>query len=73
MVETDGPYLTPRDLTKSTQPPKPKDGRNEPKLLPHIVARLAEARGQPVNHVAQISYANSCTFFNLNVNSSVGQ
>ncbi|MEZ4437064.1 MAG: TatD family hydrolase, partial [bacterium] len=31
MLETDAPYLTPRDLR-----PKPKGGRNEPALLPHV-------------------------------------
>lgn len=60
MVETDGPYLTPRDLR-----PKPKDGRNEPKFLPHIGETIARARGQSIEHVAQISFQNSLSFFNL--------
>ena len=33
MVETDAPYLLPRDLR-----PKPAHRRNEPRFLPHIVA-----------------------------------
>ncbi|WP_246119358.1 TatD family hydrolase [Aliikangiella coralliicola] len=60
MVETDGPYLTPRNLPK-----KPKDGRNEPRFLPHIAKTIAEARGQSLQHIAEISYTNSCHFFNL--------
>ena len=60
MIETDGPYLTPRNLPK-----KPKDGRNEPKFLPHIAETIAKARGQSLQHIAEISYTNSCHFFNL--------
>ena len=60
LVETDGPYLTPRNL-----PAKPKNGRNEPKFLPHIGETIAAARGQSVAHIASISYLNSCRLFNL--------
>lgn len=60
LLETDGPYLTPRDLR-----PKPKDGRNEPKFLPHIAEKVAQARGQSVEHVSNISYQNSCRLFGL--------
>ncbi|MCW8879879.1 MAG: TatD family hydrolase [Kangiellaceae bacterium] len=61
MIETDGPYLTPRDL-----PLKPKDGRNEPKFLPHIATAVARARGQEVEQVSNNTYQNSCRFFDLN-------
>jgi TatD DNase family protein len=40
MLETDGPYLLPRDL-----PTKPESRRNEPGFLPHIAATVARARG----------------------------
>src|SRR3546814_8573452 len=40
MIETDAPYLLPRTLS-----PKPKDRRNEPAFLPHIVEELARDRG----------------------------
>src|SRR3546814_14677539 len=43
MIDTDAPYLLPRTLS-----PKPKDRRNEPAFLPHIVAELARARGEDV-------------------------
>ena len=36
MIETDAPFLIPRDLN-----PKPKKHRNEPKYLPHILNRIA--------------------------------
>ena len=52
MLETDGPYLLPRDL-----PSKPVSRRNEPKYLPHIAATVARARGEPVEILA----ASSCT------------
>jgi len=60
MIETDGPYLTPRNLPK-----KPKGGRNEPMYLPHIAETIALARNQSLQHIANISYTNSCRFFNL--------
>ena len=61
MIETDGPYLTPRDLPK-----KPKDGRNEPKYLPHIAAAVARACSQDMEQVSKTTYQNSCRFFDLN-------
>lgn len=36
MIETDAPFLTPRDL-----PERPDDNRNEPKYLPHILKKIA--------------------------------
>ena len=41
LLETDGPYLLPRDLR-----PKPASRRNEPAYLPHIAAVVARARGE---------------------------
>jgi TatD DNase family protein len=60
MIETDGPYLLPRDLES-----KPGSRRNEPKYLPHILQAIADARGEPV---ADLSAAIECTtreFFGL--------
>ena len=39
MIETDAPYLAPRDY-------RPKIRRNEPKYLPHILRTVAECRGE---------------------------
>ncbi len=60
LVETDAPYLTPRTLR-----PKPRGGRNEPALLPHIVEVLAEAMGQPTEAVAAASTANAERLFGI--------
>jgi TatD DNase family protein len=60
MIETDAPYLTPRDLAN-----KPKNGRNEPKYLPHIAQAVAKARSQTLETLADITYNNSKYFFNL--------
>ncbi|QBY04151.1 hydrolase TatD [Thalassotalea sp. HSM 43] len=38
MVETDAPYLTPKNIR-----PRPKSSRNEPKYLAHVVSTLATA------------------------------
>jgi TatD DNase family protein len=50
ILETDGPYLLPRDLH-----PKPPSRRNEPVYLPHIAAAVARARGETVGSLAQSS------------------
>jgi len=60
LVETDGPYLLPRDLT-----PRPRDRRNEPAFLPHIVARIARARGEPAAALAASSTAAARVLFTL--------
>lgn len=60
LVETDAPYLLPRTIK-----PKPKGGRNEPALLPHIVAELAAIRGVTAEEMAQTSTAAAKTFFCL--------
>ncbi len=41
LLETDAPYLLPRDLK-----PKPASRRNEPAYLPHILASVAAWRGE---------------------------
>lgn len=41
MIETDAPWLLPRDLK-----PKPASRRNEPALLGHILTTVAELRGE---------------------------
>ncbi len=60
MVETDGPYLLPRDLT-----PRPKSRRNEPMYLPHIAATVARARGEPLEAFAAHTTAAARRFFAL--------
>ena len=60
MVETDAPYLLPRTLS-----PAPKDRRNEPAFLPHIVAELARDRGEDPAATAAAAKAAAETFFRL--------
>lgn len=60
MVETDAPYLLPRDIK-----PAPKSRRNEPHYLPYVVRAIAAARGEPVESVAAASSATARRFFKL--------
>ena len=60
MVETDAPYLLPRTLK-----PMPKDRRNEPAFLPHIVEELARDRGEDVAVTAAATTDAACRFFGL--------
>lgn len=58
MIETDAPYLMPRDLR-----PKPSSRRNEPKYLAHILRTVAACRGEPPETVASATTRNAVTFF----------
>jgi TatD DNase family protein len=58
MIETDAPYLMPRDLR-----PKPQSRRNEPKYLPHILATVAACRGEPAEVLAEVTTRNALRFF----------
>ncbi|WP_251358937.1 TatD family hydrolase [Kangiella sp. TOML190] len=60
LIETDAPYLIPRDLK-----PKPKSNRNLPQYLPHIAKRIAELRQQSWKQIATMSSQNACNLFNL--------
>ena len=60
MLETDSPYLTPRDLH-----PQPKARRNEPAHLPHILRTVARALGKPPGQVAEETTRNAKAFFGL--------
>jgi len=60
LVETDAPYLLPRDLS-----PKPRGHRNEPAFLPHVVAAIAAYVGKPVEQVAAEATANAERFFGI--------
>jgi TatD DNase family protein len=60
MVETDAPYLLPRDLV-----PRPKSRRNEPSYLLHIARAVAHLRGEALDLVAASTTRNACRFFGL--------
>lgn len=63
LLETDAPYLLPRDLPESP----PKKRRNEPSLLPWIGKRVATLREQDVASVAQLTSANARALFTPNL------
>lgn len=60
LLETDGPYLLPRDLR-----PRPASRRNEPAYLPHIAAAVARARGEAPESLARSSTAAARVLFQL--------
>lgn len=60
MIETDAPYLLPRDLK-----PKPKSSRNESAFLPHICQSVADCYGLPCLEIETASFKNSVQFFGL--------
>lgn len=60
LIETDAPFLTPRTLR-----PRPKKGRNEPSLLPHIAEVIAKARGESVALLAENTSAAADQLFGL--------
>lgn len=60
MIETDAPYLLPRDLD-----PKPRSRRNEPMHLPHVLRTLAALMGVASERLAEASTRNAETLFRL--------
>ncbi len=58
MLETDAPYLIPRDLGLAER-------RNEPCHLPHIARTVADLQGIPVGDLARSTTENACRFFGL--------
>jgi len=60
LLETDAPYLLPRDLT-----PRPQSRRNEPRFLAHVLERVAALRNQPVDVVAAATTTNAERLFGL--------
>jgi TatD DNase family protein len=60
MLETDAPYLLPRDLK-----PPPKSRRNEPAFLPHIARTVGGLRGESLQAIAASTTANARRCFGL--------
>lgn len=60
LIETDAPYLLPRDLA-----PKPRSRRNEPCYLPHVALTVANLRGATVQEVGRITTANAEKLFGI--------
>ena len=60
MIETDAPYLVPRDIK-----PAPKSRRNEPAFLPWVLRAVAAARGETAESVAASTTATARAFFRM--------
>ena len=60
MVETDCPYLIPKDL-----PDKPKNNRNEPSNLNHIVAEISTLMEVDEETLRVKSFENTLNFFDI--------
>ena len=60
VLETDSPYLTPRDMK-----PQPKSRRNEPAFLPYVLRAVARARGEAPEGLDELTTRNARTLFAL--------
>lgn len=60
MIETDCPYLLPRDL-----PASPKARRHEPALLPWVSRTIARLVDEPEEELARRTTKTAATFFSL--------
>ena len=60
MIETDAPYLLPRDLDL-----RPRTRRNEPAHLPHVLAAVARLRDEDPMALASATTANAERLFGL--------
>jgi TatD DNase family protein len=60
VVETDAPYLTPA-------PEKYHTRRNEPAFVKSVLLKLAEAREEDPDQLAQTVWENTCRLYNLEV------
>ena len=56
LVETDSPYLAPVPL---------RGRRNEPAFVEHVLRRVAEIRGAPLEEMAEVTYMNACRLYAL--------
>jgi TatD DNase family protein len=60
LIETDAPYLLPKDLTD-----KPRNRRNEPRYLVHVLAAIAALRSETIDEIAGATRDNTARLFNL--------
>lgn len=60
MVETDAPYLLPKNMPKP-----PKNRRNEPAFLSYVLEEIQNHRSETVEAIAKATTANAKQFFNI--------
>lgn len=65
MIETDAPFLLPRDLPKARWGGKKRSRRNEPAFLDHVCAAVARARGESAAKLAHHTTQAALNFFDL--------
>ena len=65
MIETDAPYLLPRNLPADSTFHKPKGRRNEPSYLPHILQAVAACRMTPRKQTAVETTSTAKEFFSI--------
>ena len=65
LIETDAPFLLPRNFKAVQDAPTPKGRRNEPAFLPLVAAGVAAARGEAPERIAALSSSNARRFFRL--------
>jgi TatD DNase family protein len=58
LVETDAPYLTPT-------PERNKHRRNEPAFVKTVLAKLADVRGDAIEDLAPVVWANTCRLYGV--------
>ena len=58
LIETDSPYLLPKNI-------KIKERRNKPLFLKEVFSKVSSIRNEPVNDLSKAIYQNSLKFFNL--------
>jgi TatD DNase family protein len=58
LIETDAPYLLPRDLE-----PRPRSRRNEPMYLPHVLEAIARARDEDPAQLGMATTRNASALF----------
>jgi TatD DNase family protein len=63
MIETDCPYLTPKNMPSKTY-------RNEPQFLKFVAMKIAELKNIPLQEVIEQTVSNSLDFFQLPKNNA---
>jgi TatD DNase family protein len=65
LVETDAPFLLPRDLPRGPGGGGGRSGRNEPRHLPHIVRAIAARTEKDAEQLAAETFAATRRFFGI--------
>eukprot|EP00850_Spirogloea_muscicola_P007039 SM000034S12793 [mRNA] locus=s34:901409:902836:+ [translate_table: standard] len=64
LLETDAPFLIPRNIPKQALTPEQRKRRNnEPSFLPYVALKVAELQGKPIEAVVEAATLNSRRLF----------